>query len=59
MSRPLSPAMTVALMEVTILGYSPAEAARRNVVAESGISRQLNKKPVECCKECGQKLKVK
>jgi DNA-directed RNA polymerase specialized sigma24 family protein len=59
MSRTLSPAMRQALMDIELLGHTPAEAARRNGVKESGISRQLNKPKPEHCKECGQIVKVK
>ena len=59
MSRPISPAMRLALMEVTELGHSPADAARSNGVQESGISRQLNKKKPAHCDKCGQVVKVK
>ena len=59
MSRPLSPAMRIALMEVEILGYSSYQAAKRNNVAQSGISRQLNKPPAQTCPTCGHKIKAK
>ena len=58
MSRPLSPAMRTALMEVEILGYSAYEAAKRNGVHQSGISRQINKPKAQNCPACGQKIKA-
>jgi hypothetical protein len=51
--------MRLALLEISELGYTPAQAAKRNKVAESGISRQLNKPTKEHCGKCGQVIKLK
>jgi hypothetical protein len=56
MSRQISSKMWNALQDVKD-GYTPYEASKRNGVAQSGISRQLNKPPEQNCPTCGRKLK--
>jgi hypothetical protein len=56
MSRQISSKMWNALRDVKD-GYTPYKASKRNGVAQSGISRQLNKPPEQNCPTCGRKLK--
>ena len=55
MSRPISPAMQAAI-EAVRGGMLPYRAAKLHGVAQSNLSRQLNKKPREVCPTCNRKI---
>lgn len=58
MSRPISSAMQAAI-EAVRGGMLPYRAAKLHGVAQSNLSRQLNKKPREVCPACNRKMRRK